>query len=572
MAKLVAMGDSAGPEYVIGELCIIGRSPNAHIQLTDRAISRHHAKITRQEDGFIIEDLDSSQGTVVNGLSVTVSHLRSGDEVCIGANAFSFVDIPLNNVATADFSLAFDEATPVTGAMLRGDPTAMPLQREPTPHPLDTTVDTLNRRLQAMLAAARLTCSSEEPRNVLRKVMSYCLEIFPAADRALVAVPDREKKTLAIRALTTRDGITDRRFHLSRDILTEVLARGRPLILGGPYGSAMDRPVTESTQVELPIMVAPLTTRGVRLGLVYVDGMSEGAIFNGEDLELLDGLAHLVAQVLNTAQLNAELLRQSRTEQELSSAREVQKRFLPRGVPKMPGFSFVAHYDPCRNVGGDLYDFIQLDTSRVGIVIGDVSGKGFAAALVMAWVTSQIREAAHQEKLPVDVMSRINASLLEARQDELFVTLLYGVLDRWTMKLVFCNAGHMPPLVYRAQDRSVEVVEEGAGLPVGLIPNATFEEGRIQIGPGDAALFFSDGVTEAINNEAEMYGMQRLQQAMARAPNSAPDMVSDVLSSLRSFVDGQEQADDITMVGVGVGSTLEDIRTTLPPGIKVGDI
>jgi len=334
----------------------------------------------------------------------------------------------------------------------------------------------------------------------------------------------------------------------------------------------MDRPVTENTQVDLPMMVAPLTARGERLGLVYMDGLSEGAIFTGEDLEVLDGLAHMVAQVLNTAQLNATLLKQSRTEQELSSAREVQKRFLPRGVPKMPGFSFVAHYDPCRNVGGDLYDFIQLDTSRVGIVIGDVSGKGFAAALVMAWVTSQIREAAHQEKLPVDVMARINASLLEARQDELFVTLLYGVLDRWTMKLSFCNAGHMPPLVYRAEQRSVESVEEGAGLPVGLVPKATFEEGRIHLGPGDAALFFSDGVTEAINGEEEMYGLPRLQEAMARRPNSAPDMVADVLASLRCFVDGQEQADDITMVGVGVGSTLEDIRTTLPPGIKVGDI
>ena len=569
MAKLVAIGESAGPEYVIGELCIIGRSPNAHIQLTDRAISRHHAKITRLEDGFIIEDLDSSQGTVVNGLPVTVSHLRSGDEVRIGANGFRFVDTPLNDVATADFSIAFDDSTPVSSDSIRTDSTSVPLDAA---SPSDAgMVDSLNLRLQAMMAAARLTCSAEDPRRVLRQVMSICLEIFPAADRALVAVPDRDKRTLVIRALTTRNGVTDRRFHLSRQVLTHVLGTGRPMIAGGPFGTAMDRPLTDATQVELPIMVAPLTMRGERLGLVYVDGLSE-AIFTGEDLVALDSLAHLVAQVINTANLNAELLRQSRTEQDLTSARQVQKRFLPRGVPKMPGFSFVAHYDPCRNVGGDLYDFIELDTSRVGIVIGDVSGKGFAAALVMAWVTSQIREAAHQEKSPTAVMARINNALLEARQDELFVTLLYGVLDRWTMRLVFCNAGHMPPLVYRANERQVQVVEDGGGLPVGLVPKATFEEGRLQLGPGDAALFFSDGVTEAMNNDREMYGMERLQRAMSSRPTSAPDMVADVLASVRCFVDGQEQADDITMVGVGVGSTLEDIRTTLPPGIKVGDI
>ncbi len=569
MAKLVAIGDTAGPEYVIGELCIIGRSPNAHIQLTDRSISRHHAKITRLEDGFIIEDLDSSQGTVVNGLPVTVSHLRPGDEVRIGANAFRFEDAPLTNVATADFSIAFEDTTPLTGDSLKSNPTAVPL--EPTPPPDAGVVDSLNLRLQAMMAAARLTCSAEDPRRVLRQVMSICLEIFPAADRALVAVPDREKRTLVIQALTTREGVTDRRFHLSRQVLTHVLGTGRPMIVGGPFGTAMDRPMTDTTQVELPIMVAPLTMRGERLGLVYVDGLNE-AIFTGEDLVALDSLAHLVAQVLKTAQLNAELLRQSRNEQDHTSAREVQKRFLPRGVPKMPGFSFVAHYDPCRNVGGDLYDFIELDTSRVGIVIGDVSGKGFAAALVMAWVTSQIRVAAHQEKSPTAVMARINNALLETRQDELFVTLLYGVLDRWTMRLAFCNAGHMPPLVYRAAERRVEVVEDGAGLPVGLVPKATFEEGRLQLGPGDTTLFFSDGVTEAVNNEREMYGVERLQQAMSNRPTSAPDMVADVLANLRCYVAGQEQADDITMVGVGVGSTLEDIRTTLPPGIKVGDI
>ena len=579
MAKLVAIGESAGPEYVIGELCIIGRSPNAHVQLTNRAISRHHAKITRQEDGFIIEDLDSSHGTVVNGLAVTVSRLRTGDEIRIADTSFRFLQMPHSGFATADFSLSLYESTPVMEPA--GDAaTAVPL--EPPPSGSSTSSVTsgnealvlLRQRFQSVLATARLTINGDDPDAVLKQVMGHCLDIFPAADRALVAVPDRLRKALVIRALATRDGVSDGNVHFSRRLLAEVLSAGRSLILGGPFGASMPMPEPGqggSTQVDLPVMVAPLIVRGQKLGLIYVDCLCEGTIFTNEDLELLDGLAALVALVLNTAKLNATLLRQSRTAQELAAAREVQKRFLPRGVPKMPGFSFVAHYEPCHNVGGDLYDFIQLDASRVGIVIGDVSGKGFGAALVMAWVASQLREAAHQEQGPVEVLERVNSSLLETRQEELFVTLLYGVLDRWTMNLTFCNAGHMPPLVYHGADRSVTSAEAEAGLPVGLLPRVAYEQERIQLGNGDAVLFYSDGVTEARNPASEMFGVERLRRAMAAHATSTPDMVSDVLHSLRAFVGTQEQTDDITMVALGVGIEMEDIRTTLPPGTQVGE-
>lgn len=565
MARLVALTDGErGPEYVLGELCIIGRSPNAHIQLSDRAVSRQHAKITRQEGGFVLEDLDSSRGTVVNGLAVTVSRLRTGDEIHIAGKSFRFLDPALESVPTADYSLNLDSSSSLQAREL---PSPTPLTQ---PLPDRITAEQLlarsEKRLRALLAVGQLTCSDADPEATLKEIMEFCLELFPTADRALVAVPDREKRTLAIRALTLREHITQRRFHVSRAILSEVLTAGRPLVRGPGILDSV-----ESTHLGPPMMLAPLMVRGQKLGLIYVDSLTEGKSFTRDDLELLTGLACHAAQLLNTAQLNATLLRQSRNEQEVDAARQVQKHFLPRGVPKMPGFSFVAHYDPCQNVGGDLYDFIQLDPSRVGIVVGDVAGKGFPAALVMAWVTSQIRQAAHQEKRPEAVVARVNASLLEARQDHLFVTLMYGVLDRWTMNLHFCNAGHLPPLIYRGDVGTVETVEEGAGLPVGLVADASFEEARVQLGPGDTALFATDGITEAKSPAAELFGMERLRQAMTRGATSAQGMVADVLTDMRAFVAGQQQSDDITMVALGVGSNPEDIHTTLPPGVRVGD-
>jgi len=238
-------------------------------------------------------------------------------------------------------------------------------------------------------------------------------------------------------------------------------------------------------------------------------------------------------------------------------------------VPKMPGFSFVAHYDPCRDVGGDLYDFIPLDKGRLGVVIGDVSGKGFAAAIVMAWVASQLRVAAHQERHPADVLERINESLLEVHQDDLFVTLVYGVLNRWNMSFQFCNAGHVPPLVRRRSGR-VDILEQGTGLPVGVVAEPAFEERRVLLEQGDTLLLVTDGVTEAMNPKRRMFGLSGLATAMTASTPAATAMVSDVLAAVRRFVDVETQYDDITIVAVGASP--EDLTTTLPPGTLRADL
>jgi serine phosphatase RsbU (regulator of sigma subunit) len=320
------------------------------------------------------------------------------------------------------------------------------------------------------------------------------------------------------------------------------------------------------------MMVAPLICQGQMLGLIYTDQVKPEQLFTKDDLEVLTGMAAHIALALHAAQLRETLLQRSRTEHELTAAHEVQKRFLPRGVPKMAGFSFIAHYDPCRDVGGDLYDFIHIDSGHLGIVIGDVSGKGFAAALVMAWVASQLRVAAYQEKHPTDVMQRVNEALLEAHQDDLFVTLLYGVLNRWNNNFLFCNAGHVPPLVRRVRSREVEVIEKGTGLPIGVVPDASYEEQVILLEQGDNLMLVTDGVTEAMNPQRAMFGIGGLSEAMVSSEMTTTTLVSDVLSALRSFVGGATQYDDITIVAVGAEGSMEDVATTLPPGTLKADL
>ena len=474
-------------------------------------------------------------------------------------------------MATGEFPLVLDQ-TQRPRMLVEGGPNQGKLA------PRDSLVcravfDGVRKRLNALGELSRLACTTVNPDVLLEEMLRLCLEAFPGVERAMVARVERREQRLAAQQIRLRPGVDNRRFHISRWAMTESLAKGRPVLTSEPMKGALGRS-SGSQPPQVQKMVVSIRHQSRTMGLLYLDRSSSEQVFTDADLETCEAFTHTVALALRGAELDAAVRARSITDEQLEAARQVQKRFLPRTSPSLPGFTFVAHYDPCQDVGGDLYDFIPLDKDRLAIVVGDVAGKGFPAALVMAWVTSQLRVAAHQVLGPAEVMARINRSLLEARQEELFVTLFYGVLDRRKMSLKFCNAGHIPPLVRRGgmgglQDTLVEAVELASGMPVGMLPETSFEEGEISLGKGDAVLLVSDGVTEANGDADEMYGMDRLCKAMARPFASPADMVSDLLGDLRAFSKGRPQVDDITIVALGVGEDVEDIRTTLPPGMTL---
>lgn len=563
MAKLLSItGVTAGREYDVGELCVIGRSPNSHVRLPDLSVSRQHAKITRVTDGFIIEDLDSSLGTSVNRKQITVSPLNHNDEISIATSSFRFIENKIARKSTREFTLVYDEREAHIVSIDASEfARFQPLQDE-----LDTaSIKKLTRRLNAMLAVGNAISSILEPAALLNAVLKHCLDVFPNADRALVAMPNRITQKLSVESIVLREGVSFGDLSLSSKVLAKVLNHGRAIAHNvGDINSAIGERSNPNV-FGTSLIVAPLICRNKMLGLIYVDRIHPGPPFDPADLDVLTGMSTQVALALYSAQMHETLLHRSKTEQEIFAAHEVQKRFMPRGVPKLPGFTFVAHYDPCRDVGGDLYDFIPLDKNRIGIVIGDVSGKGFPAALVMAWVSSQVRTAAHQEKRPAAVISRVHENLLEARQDNLFVTLFYGIIDRWSMSVDFCNAGHLPPMIRRTHSNRVEMIEEGSNVAIGIVPKSDFQEARIFLKPGDTMLLVTDGVTEAMNPQNEMFGLHSLRQAIGSSGPMATDVVCGILSQLRGFVKEQHQYDDITIVAVGAASALDDARATIPP-------
>ena len=255
-------------------------------------------------------------------------------------------------------------------------------------------------------------------------------------------------------------------------------------------------------------------------------------------------------------------------EQELGTARSIQHALLPKDLPRLEGWKIAYHYQPAREVGGDFYDFLRLEDDRVGLVIGDVSGKGIAAALVMANTQSVLRAVARRGNIaPGLVLAEANEVLYAYIPAGTFVTCFYGVLDPESGRLVYANAGHDPPYLQRDGDAQ-EL--RARGMPLGLMPGMPYEEKESVLAAGDDLLFYSDGLVEAHDPEGEMFGFPRLRKLiMAQSAGSGEELVDFLLAELTRFTGtDSEQEDDITLVTLGRSKAgMRDRKTPLQPDV-----
>jgi serine phosphatase RsbU (regulator of sigma subunit)/ketosteroid isomerase-like protein len=254
------------------------------------------------------------------------------------------------------------------------------------------------------------------------------------------------------------------------------------------------------------------------------------------------------ANTLHTTleRLEEEMRERQRVEHELGVARRIQHALLPKDLPELDGWEIARHYQPAREVGGDFYDFLRLEDGRVGLVIGDCSGKGIAAALVMANTQSVLRAVAQREGItPGRVLEEANEVLYAYIPPTMFITCLYAILDPESGGLVYANAGHDLPYLHRNSE-----AEElrARGMPLGLMPGMSYEEKETVLNVGVAALFYSDGLVEAHDPKGEMFGFPRL-RAFVAEHGEERSLEEALLEELYSFVgEGWEQEDDITLL------------------------
>jgi serine phosphatase RsbU (regulator of sigma subunit) len=315
----------------------------------------------------------------------------------------------------------------------------------------------------------------------------------------------------------------------------------------------LDSPALRAMKAADVKLVVPLVSQGELIGLLNLGPRLSQQEYSADDRKLLSDLSTQTAPAVRVAQLvrqqQQEAQERERIEQELRVARLIQQTLLPKTLPELPGYDVAAYYQPAREVGGDFYDFLELEDGRLGLVVGDVTDKGVPAALVMATTRTMLRTAAQRLFSPGEVLQRTNDALVTDIPPNMFITCLYAILEPENGRLLYANAGHDLP--YRRRAGRSEGADElrARGMPLGLMPGMGYEEKEIVLERGESVLFYSDGLVEAHDPQREMFGFPRLQGLVGTHRSGGSSLIGFLLSELTRFTgEDWEQEDDITLV------------------------
>ncbi|MHB9033116.1 MAG: SpoIIE family protein phosphatase [Anaerolineae bacterium] len=293
----------------------------------------------------------------------------------------------------------------------------------------------------------------------------------------------------------------------------------------------------------------PLRSHDELLGLLLVGSLTQNPL-NGRRGDIVAGIANQAALAVETYQLYQRRLEQQRLERGLELAHEIQQGFLPETCPQIEGWDIAAEWRAARGVGGDYYDFLRLDQTHTGFVIGDVADKGIAAALYMALARAVVRAAALGMLGPAEALTRANRILLEDSRSGMFVSLFYAILETRSGKLQYGRAGHNPPYVWHAGTKSIEQLA-APGTVLGITDTPRIDQETVSMEAGDILVMYTDGVTEAVNDHNEEFGEARLREVISQAADlTAGEVLERIDSAVSAHCGEQEQFDDLTLVVV----------------------
>jgi len=298
------------------------------------------------------------------------------------------------------------------------------------------------------------------------------------------------------------------------------------------------------------LLAAPLLDGEECIGVIEFLNPQGRTAFKREDEELMEYFAGLVSAAL--VRIRAHDAALERAQRDLDLAREMQQGLLPRQFPgkeQAPGVEIFARLDPAKEVSGDLYDFFTVEPGKMCFVVGDVSGKGVAAGLFMAVTRTLIRATAVAGRKPLEILQKVNAQLCAENQANLFVTMILGILDTATGRMEYGQGGHNPPILLPAQGQPV--YEPSGGMPLGVFDDAKFGQRQLDLKPGETLLVYTDGVTEAMNPKRELFGEERLKEALQGQARLSPEKLSQrVVAEVTKFAAGAEPSDDITLLAI----------------------
>jgi len=303
-------------------------------------------------------------------------------------------------------------------------------------------------------------------------------------------------------------------------------------------------------------LLLPLSVKDQLIGLVSLGEKRSEEPYSGTDLRLLKSVASQTALALSNAQLSSviaeEIARREKLNREIEIAREVQERLFPQRLPEIVGLDYFGRCRTALGVGGDYYDFLALPDGKLGVALGDVSGKGIAAALTMASLQASLRaDAMRAGDDLAGLIVRVNTMLYDASAEDRYATLFYAQFSPASRRLTYVNAGHCPPILLRSAgaDHEIERLDKAGGTVVGLVPDAAYKQAHVDLASGDLVVIYTDGFSEAMNPELEEWGEKRLLSTINSCDGvSAKEAISRIIQAADAFAAGAPQSDDMTLV------------------------
>jgi serine phosphatase RsbU (regulator of sigma subunit) len=543
----VAMPDGTSSERTLdGSSFLIGRSSKADLVVLDRSMSREHARLVRDGEQWKVEDLGSRNGTFLNGRQVTApTALTPGDILTVGGATITISGAPpaSSSASTKPLPSGFGDRS-----VLR--PAAELLQLDESgPRPAEIREEAELRRyaerLRIVNEVHQALAHSIALEELLELILDRAFDHLKPEEGAIFLKRGTEYYCAASRS--SRSGKGGALF--SRHLVEEVAEKGlAALVVDTQIDERFNQAMSIMGAGVRSLVAAPLSDSGRPLGMIVLGSLFAVRQFTEEDMELLVSLASVAALRIANVALAEEAAERQRLQQEVALARRIQEALLPDALPAVPGFEVYGSNFPSQGVSGDYYQVRpRLDGSEVALQVIDVSGKGIGASLLTASVEA-LCVAPLEDGLPADkVYARVSRLLFERTPPEKYATGFLAVLEPGSGVVRFCNAGHLPGLVLR-DDGSTDWLGNG-GPPLGLLPGATYASGESNLGPGDLLVIYSDGITEAVDPDDEMYGRERLAEVCARH-RQVPlgELAGAIESDLAAFVRGVPYHDDRTVV------------------------
>lgn len=395
---------------------------------------------------------------------------------------------------------------------------------------------------------ARAIGASLNSQEIIQTIVRRSIRALNAEQGVITLVEEQGPDSMRTLVRTMVSSGDQEQYHFSQTLLGWMHINKKPLVINDPHGDERFRGVQWDESVHSLISV-PMMMKSELRGVITIYNKKEKKSFSDNDQRLLAIIATQSAQVVENARLNEREQMLMRMQEEVRLASKIQMELLPDSSPKFQGYAIAGRTLPAQVVGGDYFDFIPVDEHRIAVCLGDVTGKGLPASLLMANLQATLRSQTLNVESPKICLERSNRLLFQSTSPEKFATVFYAILDSEKNILSSSNAGQDHPFLFSTGTK-IQRLNAG-GIPLGMLGDFTYEEESTPLEPGDTLIIYSDGVTEAMNKNGELFGEERLAAILADSHHDTPELIIDrMLSAIKEYAGPTPQSDDVTIVVV----------------------